>query len=175
MREFIRDFFIAVLLAVCVFFSIQAMLLQCVVRQTSMTPTIVEGQRIFINKTAYLFNTPGRGDIIVFNPVQRNSEIPLIKRVIGLPNETITVKNGTVYIDNVPLDEPYLKEVPEYRISEIIVPEDHYFVLGDNRNSSYDSHCGWTVDNESIIGKAWISIWPLDTLGPAPNYAFADN
>ena len=175
MKVFIRDFFIATLLAVCVFFSLQATLFQCVIRQTSMTPTIVEGQHIFINKIAYLLNTPCRGDIIVFNPTHRNSEIPLIKRVIGLPGETISVKNGIVYIDNSPLDEPYLIEVPKYGLIDIIVPENHYFVLGDNRNSSYDSHCGWTVDGESIIGKAWISIWPLDTLGPAPNYAFADN
>jgi signal peptidase I len=175
MRIFIRDFLIAALLAICVFFSLQAMLFQCIIHQTSMTPTIVEGQRIFINKTAYFFNTPCRGDIIVFDPVQRESEIPLIKRVIGLPGENIAVKGGLVYIDGSPLSEPYLKELPRYTLEGFTIPNNHYFVLGDNRNCSYDSHCGWTVERDAIIGKAWISIWPPDTLGPAPNYAFADN
>jgi signal peptidase I len=175
MKIFIRDLLLAALLAVCVFFSLHAMLFQCVIHQTSMTPTIVEGQRIFINKTAYFFNTPCRGDIVVFDPVQMENEIPLIKRVIGLPGEHIAVKCGLVYIDGSPLSEPYLKELPMYTLDGFIVPDDHYFVLGDNRNSSYDSHCGWTVERDAIIGKAWISVWPLDTLGPAPNYAFANN
>jgi signal peptidase I len=175
MKSLIKEFVIPILLALCVFFMLQAMLFQCVVRQTSMTPTLVEGERIFINKTAYFIDSPKRGDIIVFQLPERQSDIPLIKRVIGLPGEQIAIRDGKVFINGFPLDEPYIKEVPKYRIENLTIGNDRYFVLGDNRNGSYDSHCGWTVEGDLIIGKAWVSIWPLDLLGPAPNYAFADN
>ena len=95
--------------------------------------------------------------------------------MIGLPGEQIAIRDGKVFINGFPLDEPYIKEVPKYRIENLTIGNDRYFVLGDNRNGSYDSHCGWTVERDLIIGKAWVSIWPLDLLGPAPNYAFADN
>lgn len=175
MKGFTKDFVIPVLLALVVFFILQTMLLQCVVRQTSMIPTLVEGERIFINKTAYFFDSPQRGDIIVFQLPDRQSDIPLIKRVIGLPGEQIAIQEGKVFINGSPLDEPYIKEIPKYKIDDLTIEDDRYFVLGDNRNGSYDSHCGWTVDHDQIIGKAWVSVWPLDLLGPAPNYAFADN
>ena len=80
-----------------------------------------------------------------------------------------------VYINGAPLDEPYLADDPDYIVASYTIPENHYFVLGDNRNGSYDSHYGWTVDREAIIGKAWLNIWPLDSWGLAPNYDFADN
>ena len=175
MKGFARDFLIPVLLALAVFFVLQTVLLQCIVRQTSMTPTLVEGQRIYISKTAYVLESPQRGDIIVFHPSDRQSDIPLIKRVIGLPGEHVSVRNGTVYIDGAPLEEPYLTELPEYVLEDFVIEDNRYFVLGDNRNTSYDSHYGWTVDRDMIIGKAWMSIWPPELLGPAPNYAFADN
>jgi signal peptidase I len=175
MKGLVKDFLVSALLALTVFFILQAILLQCVVQQTSMTPTLVEGQRIFINKTAYIFESPQRGDIIVFHPSDKKGGIPLIKRVIGLHGEHIAVKDWTVFIDESPLDEPYLKELPEYELKDFTVADNRYFVLGDNRNGSYDSHFGWTVEREMIIGKAWVCIWPPDLLGPAPNYAFADD
>ena len=175
MRVFIRDFIITLILAALIYFTFQAALYQCVIEQTSMTPNITEGQRVFVNKTAYIFGNPARGDIIVFHNPDLNNGQPLIKRVIGLPGETVTIKSGSVYIDGSPLKEPYLKESPNYILAGYTVPQNHYFVLGDNRNGSYDSHFGWTVDREIIIGKAWLSVWPLDSLGFAPNYAFADS
>ena len=175
MKALLRDSILTLALAAVVYFIFQALMYQCVVEQTSMEPNITEGQRIFVNKAEYFFGEPERGDIIVFWKHEVNDEKPLIKRVIGLPEEIVTIEMGTVYINGVPLEEPYLKDDPDYVFSGYTVPENHYFVLGDNRNGSYDSHYGWTVDRDVIIGKAWLSIWPLDSWGFAPNYAFADN
>jgi signal peptidase I len=175
MKAFIKDSIFTLALATVIYFVFQMMFYQCVVEQTSMTPNILEGQRIFVNKTAYFFGEPERGDIIVFRKPEVNNDKPLIKRVIGLPGEVVTIDRGTVYVNSTPLDEPYLKDIPVYIMAGYSIPENHYFVLGDNRNASYDSHYGWTVDGEVIIGKAWLSIWPPGKLGFAPNYAFADN
>ncbi len=175
MRTIIKDSIITLIIAAAIYLIFQATLYQCVVEQTSMTPNLTEGQRIFVNKTAYIFGEPERGDIIVFHRPDINNGPPLIKRIIGLPGEVVTIERGQVYIDDDPLEEPYLTETPVYILTGYTVPENQYFVLGDNRNASYDSHYGWTVDRDVIIGKAWLSIWPPDTLGFAPNYEFAEN
>jgi signal peptidase I len=175
MKTIIKDSVLTLVLAAVIYFVFQAVLYQCVVEQTSMEPNIPEGQRIFVNKAVYFFDEPQRGDIIVFRKPEVNSDKPLIKRIIGLPGEIVTIEPGTVYINGSPLDEPYLTEYPSYMFAGYTVPENQYFVLGDNRNDSFDSHYGWTVQRDSIIGKAWLNIWPLDTWGFAPNYAFADN
>jgi signal peptidase I len=175
MKALIKDSIITLVLAAVIYFVFQSLMYQCVIEQTSMEPNISEGQRIFVNKAEYFFGEPERGDIIIFWKPEVNEEKPLIKRIIGLPEETISIETGTVYINGVPLDEPYLVDDPDYSLASYIIPEDHYFVLGDNRNGSYDSHYGWTVDREVIIGKAWLNIWPMDRWGLAPNYAFADN
>jgi len=175
MKVIVRDISLTILLAVAIYFVSQTALYQCIIEQTSMTPTLAEGQRIFVNKVAYAFDEPERGDIIVFRKPDVNRDKPLIKRVIGLPGEVVTIEIGTVYIDGSPLDEPYLTETPGYLLAEYTIPEERYFVLGDNRNGSYDSHYGWTVEEDAIVGKAWFSIWPPDSMGFAPNYAFADN
>jgi signal peptidase I len=174
MKALIKDSALTLVLAAVIYLVFQSILYQCVVEQTSMEPNIEEGQRIFVNKAAYFFGKPERGDIIVFRKPEVNDEKPLIKRVIGLPEEIVTIEMGNVYINGVRLDEPYLADYPDYIFAGYTVPENHYFVLGDNRNGSYDSHYGWTVDRDVIIGKAWLNIWPLDTWGLAPNYAFAD-
>ena len=130
-----------------------------------------EGQRILISKVVYRFHDPQRGDIIVLHPphLPKNA-YPYIKRIIGLPGETIEVKNGAVYINGLKLYEPYIKEPPTYTFPQKKIPENEYFVLGDNRNNANDSHTGWTVPRQDIIGKAWLSIWPLDKWGLAATY-----
>ena len=175
MKVFIKDSLLTLIIAAAIYFIFQAALYQCIVQQTSMMPNVTEGKRIFVNKTAYIFSKPERGDIIVFHRPNIDGGRPLIKRVIGLPGEVVTIQLGQVYINGDPLEEPYLSETPLYILAGYTIPANRYFVLGDNRNGSYDSHYGWTVDREVIIGKAWVSIWPLNTLGFAPNYAFADN
>lgn len=174
MRIIIRDIIISAVIALVLYFGFEFTLQQFVVQQMSMIPTLEEGQRIFVNKTAYIFRSPERGDIIVFkrSPESAN-EIPLIKRVIGLPGEVIEIESGIVYVDGYPLEEPYIRSQPRYALRKLTIPEENYFVLGDNRNYSKDSHEGWTVPEGNIIGKAWISIWPPETWGPIPNYKYA--
>lgn len=173
MKTFKKEIVISAIITVVIFIMVQATTQQYIVEQTSMMPTIVEGQRIIINKTAYLFDSPNRGDVIVFYPPSASNRIPLIKRVIGLPGEKIEIKSGLVFINDSHIMEPYIKEPPNYKLEEYIIPMNHYFVLGDNRNGSNDSHLGWTIDHERLIGKTWLSIWPPNTFGPAPNYAYA--
>jgi len=160
-------------MALLIFLGYQQALQQYYIEQTSMTPTLEEGQRLLVSKIVYSFHPPERGDIIVFHPPEDPDGIPLIKRVIGLPGETVEVKSGEVYINGSSLDEPYIKEPPHYIVKETTVPLDNYFVLGDNRNGSRDSHSGWTVPEENIIGKTWLSLWPPDVWGMAPNYEFS--
>ena len=170
-KSVLKEVIIVVVLAAVLYFGVQMVVQQRVVEQTSMLPTLTEGQRIFINKLA---DTPDRGDIIVFKNPYDPEDTPLIKRVIGLPGETVSVYSGLVYINGKPLTEPYIAQEPDYTVAAKMVPDGEYFVLGDNRNNSQDSHYGWTVPKDDIIGKAWLSVWPLNELGIVPDYAYAN-
>jgi signal peptidase I len=174
MKTLIRDILVPLLIAVAIYCGFQAVLEQYTVHQTSMMPNIVDGQRIFINKLAYIWEKPDRGDIVVFPPPGAPDSTPLIKRVIGLPGETVKINSGAVYIDSVVLEEPYVNEAPGYEMAEKKIPEGQYFVLGDNRNHSRDSHLGWTVSLDSIVGRALFSVWPPGEWGMAPNYAYSE-
>jgi signal peptidase I len=143
-----------------------------------MQPNFEENQRIIVNKLAYAFGEPQRGDVIIFKPPF--NDMNYIKRVIGLPGEAIEVKNGITYIYKTDgtiliLDEPYEAETPTLSYAKQTVPDNHYYVMGDNRNNSNDSRNGWTVPAENIIGKAWLSIWPPDRWGLALNYPFPES
>ena len=172
MKTFIRDALGIIILAAAIFFLKQATFPNAIVVYHCMEPNLEEGQRILVNKVIYHFHEPERGDIIVFDPPV-TSEEPFIKRVIGLPGESVEVKEGTVYIhtdgNTIALDEPYVTTPATYTFKGDIIPEGEYFVLGDNRNFSNDSHTGWTVKQEDILGKASISLWPLDRLGAINN------
>lgn len=134
----------------------------------SMENTIMTNDTVFTFRLSYLFSEPKRGDIIVF-PYPDNENIDYIKRVVGLPGETVEIKEGVVYIDGDPLDEPYVKEewhmLGDAGVYE--VPEDSYFVMGDNRNSSEDSRY-WRnkfVEEDKIKSKyiftypKWFGFW----------------
>ena len=180
MRAFLREFLITLIMA-----GVFVLLLQSAiaippseVMSSSMEPTLQIGQRLIISKIAYVFHEPERGDIIVFNP-PHTQQGDFIKRLIGLPGESVEIKQGTVYIhkqdgDILALDEPYIKEPPNNDFQGGIIPENEYFVLGDNRNNSSDSRTGWTVPRENIVGKAWLSNWPPSEWGLAPNYSFEE-
>jgi len=170
-RTFFRDIVITLILAVVIFLLLQFTVQSFIIIGSSMQPNFQDGERLVINKLVYRLREPARGEVIVFLPP--NGQQPdYIKRIIGLPGETVEVKDGVVYIDDHPLDEPYqLNELPKYTLSKQIVPSNEYFVLGDNRNNSNDSHNGWTVPRQNIIGKAWLSIWPPSKLGIIPGYS----
>jgi signal peptidase I len=134
-----------------------------------MEPSLSDGQRLLISKVTFYFRDPQVGEVIVFRPPNKKQP-DYIKRVIAGPGDIVEVKEGAVYINSYPLDEPYIKAQPHYTLPPTEIPEDHYFVLGDNRNNSNDSHNNWTVPREDIIGKAWLSIWPANQWGVVTSY-----
>lgn len=136
----------------------------------SMRPTIDEGDRVLVNKVVYHLREPERGEIIVFEPPVP-SEYDFVKRVIGLPGDVVEVKNEKVYINGTALKEDYIKEAPEYNYGPVTVPEDGLFVMGDNRNSSYDSHQweGAWLKIDKVKGEAFVRYWPLNRLGKIGN------
>lgn len=110
---------------------------------------------------------PQRQDVIVFHPSEKLKELDpnpadyYTKRIIGLPGETVTIEGGIVYINDTPLVEDYLAENPDYEFKSPVIPADQYFVLGDNRNDSFDSHIWGMLPRENIYGKAYKIYWPL--------------
>lgn len=133
----------------------------------SMLPTIQLQDRVIVDKLLFKLSTIKRGDIIVFHPLSEvdSSGVPWIKRIIGLPGEKVEIKDGKVIINETKLNEPYEMEKPDYSFGPIIVPENSYFVLGDNRNNSLDSHYWGVLPAENIIGKASLRYWPLNRFG----------
>lgn len=132
----------------------------------SMLPTLQLQDRVMVNKFIYRFKEPQRGDIVVFRPPDViNANEDYIKRVIGLPGEKVEMKNGKVYINNKPLNEPYLKEELDYEYGPVVVPENCLLVLGDNRNHSFDSHMwnAW-LTKDRLKGKAFMVYWPINHL-----------
>ena len=135
----------------------------------SMEPSLHNGQYLLVNEMVYHFHPPQRGDIIVFHS-PNNPGKDFIKRVIAIPGDTVEIRDGQVYINGEVIEEPYISEPPNYTYPPTQVGEDEYFVLGDNRNHSSDSHIWGMVPRENIIGKAWLCYWPLSQWGLAPNY-----
>ena len=138
----------------------------------SMIPTLEVGDRLVIEKVSYNFHPPATGDIIVFEPPQQlrrygyGKNQAFIKRVIGLPGDTIRIEEGIVFINDQPLSENYIAEPPEYALpTSVKVPEDQYFVMGDNRNNSNDSHVWGFLPRKNIIGRAIFRFWPYQRLG----------
>jgi signal peptidase I len=169
MRAHLREILVTITLAVVIFLLLQAAVQSFVVIGSSMRPNLQDGQRILVTKVSYIFHGPEWGDVVVFeSPSSRQTDY--IKRVIALPGDIVEIKMGVVYINGSPLDEPYIKAQPKYNIESQKIPDNNYFVLGDNRNNSNDSHNGWTVPREDIVGKAWLSIWPPRDWGLVTNY-----
>ena len=194
-RKLLRDVLETVAIAVILFFAVQTVVQNYVVTGGSMEPTITDQQFILVNKAVYLsidpdaldeflpfidfpdgpavplFHEPERGEIIVLHS-PADDDIDLIKRIVGLPGETIEFRNSgrRILADGVEIDEPYLADnVRTLGADIIVVPEGHYLVLGDNRRSSQDSRHWGTIEKASIIGKAVVTYWPPDRFGLAPH------
>lgn len=167
-RELMEDVIMVLVVLVVVFLIKNFVLINAVIPSGSMENTIMTGDRVFGNRLAYRFGDPERGDIAIFRYPDDESEL-YIKRVMGLPGDTIEIKDGLLYLNNSeePLVEPYLKEIPEGDFGPYQVPEGCYFMLGDNRNKSNDSRM-WEntyVTRENVLAKAVFRYYPFDKIG----------
>jgi signal peptidase I len=174
----------AVVASAALILGIRAVVLNFRVEGVSMQPTFASGEVLLVNRAAYfhvdwapltnllplqhqgtisyLFGGPHRGDVVVFHaPPQPGTDY--IKRIIGLPGDTVSIDSGVVTVNGTPLNEPYIRIPANYRFPSsgtARVPDDSYFVLGDNRPESFDSHFGWFVPVGNLVGEAWIRYWP---------------
>ena len=158
-KSFFFDILETLLLSALLFVVINILTARVRVDGFSMLPTLKNNELALVNRLAYRFGKPERGDIIVFHfPV--NPKEDLIKRVIGLPGEEIVVSDGKVFINGVAIEEPYIASSPEYT-TKWSVPEGYLFVLGDNRNDSADSHTWGLLPLDNVVGKAVLVYWPF--------------
>jgi signal peptidase I len=197
--RFIREVVETLILAAIIFFGVRLVVLNFQVDGSSMIPNLEDSEMLLVNRNAYMhfdinkyidvlpfvdhdsahnvypFSPPERGDIVVFNPPNGSSK-PYIKRVIGLPGETVSFKEGSVYVNGTKVEEPYLDGDQTGCLRqvcpELVVPEGSVYVMGDNRQNSTDSRSFGPVRIENIIGKAWITYWPFDELGLVPHYDY---
>jgi signal peptidase I len=175
-KSFARDTFEIVFLALVLYFVIQYAVQTVHVLGSSMVPTLQNNDLLVASKISYKLHQPQRGDIIIFKPP--NDDVrDFIKRVIAVPGDRLRIDHGVVYINGEVLHEPYLPEPwtvnntwpPDGR--DVIIPPDHYFVMGDNRNHSSDSRSFGYIDASSILGKAEVRIWPLQEVGLLDGHA----
>ena len=174
-----KDFLEILVTAVILFIVLHVIFQSSFVSGPSMQPTYQNNDRLLVYKLAYSFSgEPERGDIIVFHPpLDGKEKEEFIKRVIGLPGEKVDIYGGKVYVTLTDgtvktLEEPYISAAPKYEAHSGVIPEGYYFVLGDNRLNSNDSHNGWLVPEKNIIGKACLNFFPFSIIGGAPNYDF---
>lgn len=183
----VREIVETVVAAFVLFFVIQLLVQNFGVHGLSMEPSVHSGQVLMVNKVVYfsidgdlarkvpflqtdsegdfyIFHPPRRGEVIVFRPPIPSNE-DYIKRVIGVPGDVVSISGGTVILNGKPLEEPYIAYRSNDFMDTIIVPAGQYFVLGDNRSNSRDSRSWGMLPGENIIGKAWLTYWPLDKLG----------
>ncbi len=168
-RNIIKKFFLNEIVLAIIF----ALLLKTFIMDSryvpssSMHPTLQAKDRLLVNLLSYKFGDLERGDIIIFEPPPSvDSEYDYVKRLIALPGDVVEVRDGVLYINGEAQEEDYINEPPNYNYPPTKVPENHLFVLGDNRNYSYDSHL-WTdwLSIDDVKGKVFFRYWPLNRIG----------
>ena len=177
-------------LTVLIFLGIQTFVAQPYkVQQGSMETTLLPEQYVLVDKLTPRWSPYARGDIVVFEPPESWSSIggvPFIKRVIGLPGDTVELRDGKVFVNRVELAEPYIYEedgLPQTTdpqpggSSEWVVPQDELLVMGDHRQNSADSRSFGPIEVSNVIGRAWLRYWPFDTFGvlPTPTHPELDS
>lgn len=127
----------------------------------SMATTLVDGDRVLVNRVVYHFRSPSRGDVIVFYPPGRSHSDPFIKRVVAVGGDVVAIRDGYLYLNGVRQDEDYVMEYPILGLlAETEIPAGHVWVMGDNRNNSGDSRVFGPVSEDDIMGRAFITYWP---------------
>jgi signal peptidase I len=166
-----RELLETILLTAIVFLAIRAVAQNYQVDGHSMDPTMHNGEFVIVLKAVYWFHQPQTGDIIVLQ-YPEDPKQNFIKRVIGTPGDVVAVRDGHVFVNGHALDEPYIAQAPAYTTAPITVPAGKYWVLGDNRNNSNDSHVWGFLPANEVIGKAWVVYWPpsLWRVVPHANY-----
>ncbi len=177
----IRELFETAILALAIFSVLQISVQNFRVEGPSMEPTLVEGQHLLVNKLvflrldvgaalpflsdpesepAYVFRAPRRGDVVVFRyPIDPTRDF--VKRVVGVPGDTVEIRRGEVFVNGEAIEEPYVVHRGSSHAEMVVVPEGSYYVLGDNRGASQDSREWGTVPAENIIGRWWLTYWPF--------------
>ncbi|MEX2445734.1 MAG: signal peptidase I [Dehalococcoidia bacterium] len=168
-------------LALIMFVAVRSVAHNYRVEGSSMAPTFHDGELLIVNRLAYRaldlgwvpgvedgewrpFGEPQQGDVIVFIAQSTPRERDFIKRVVGLPGQTVEVRDGTVYVDGIGYEEDYIEAPPDYTYDPVAVPADSLFVLGDNRNNSLDSHIIGMVERSSVLGRVDLRYWPVEAI-----------
>lgn len=190
----LREMLETVIFALLVFLVVQALSRNYKVQSVSMQPNLYEGQYVVVNRVVYtsgpaidalkrtlgkvapgralldsIFHSPQRGEVLVFVPVT-NTKPDLIKRVIGIEGDKVELRQGVIYIDDHPMDEPYIRPAPGQSWGPAIVGKDQLFVMGDNRGNSSDSRVFGMLPLKNVVGKAWLRYWPPDVWGFIKHY-----
>jgi signal peptidase I len=200
----LREIIETALLALIIFVAVRSVVLNFKVDGLSMMPSFDNGEMLLVNRNSYrsidgwdfidwlpivdehddaepffTFGEPQRGDVVVFTPPEPGQDKPYIKRVIGLPGDTVEIHDDGVYVNGTRIEEPYLeggtttcRTGSEEFCGSVTVPEGSIYVLGDNRNNSEDSRYFGPVPQNRVIGKAWITYWPTEVIGVVPHYDY---
>ena len=158
--RYLFDIFQTFMLSVVLFLAINTVSARIRIESISMQPTLYADDFVIVNKLAYKLGSPSIGDIIIFRYPPDPDREPYIKRIIGLPGDQVRVVNGTIFVNEIALEEPYIKAKPDYT-GNWKVPEESLFVLGDNRNHSSDSHMWGMVPVKNVLGKALVVYLPF--------------
>ena len=185
MRKSLRELLETIILTLLVFLTLQFSIQNYVVDGPSMKPTLEDGEYVIVNKLSYLhfeprnidkfipfyttkndsiifpFDPPKRGEILVFY-YPRDVSRKFVKRIIGIPGETVEIKHGEVFINGKVIEEPYVSNQSSSNLAPTTIPNDKYFVLGDNRKISNDSRSFGLVPTENVVGKTWFRFWPIN-------------
>lgn len=195
-KSFWREVLETVLLTIMIFFLVKGLVANFRIQGSSMEPSFHTNQLVLVNKASYfhvdlsawsrlipgveakgqnvvwMFGGPKRGDVVIFEPPDSHNE-DYIKRVVGMPGDTVEVRGGKVYVNNQILEESYIRDAPFSPYNATKVPPNHLFVLGDNRNASRDSRSFGMLPVDQIVGKAMVVYWPLGTdWGPVPDVTY---
>jgi len=167
-----RELVETVLLTLVIFFMIRFAVENYRIEGYSMEPNFHDGQFLLVSRLNYLLGQPERGDVVIFQ-YPLNPKKNFIKRVIGLPGEKVQIRAGKIFVNDVRVPEPYPYNFANYDWGPVTIPPDEYFVLGDNRPESSDSHAWGMLPAKNIIGKAWVSYWPPDEWAIIQDYTYA--